>query len=111
AFVPRHPFPVGQLPQPERSGNASASLSRSRQLRTLFEKPRMVHLLKTARSKVPSRRTKSKQYFSPYIRPRWVYPPSRGVVVKAPPGLTPKPAPRNEFLRHWPAANLWSPRP
>ena len=41
----------------------SASLSRSRQLRTLLEKPRMEQLLKTARRKVPPWRTKSKYYF------------------------------------------------
>src|SRR4029077_13433826 len=51
------------------SESSSSSLSRSRQLRTLLEKPRMAHLLKTARPKLPPRRTKSKHYFSPYIRP------------------------------------------
>src|SRR5947207_15989905 len=66
----------------------------------------MVHLLKTARSKVPSRRTKSKHYFSPYIRPCRIS-PSRGVVVKAPAGLTPKPAPRHVFLQQWADAILW----
>src|SRR5260221_13208004 len=29
----------------------------------------MVHLLKTTRPKLPPRRTKSKHYFSPYVRP------------------------------------------
>src|SRR5438552_7544274 len=50
------------------SERSSSSLSRSRQLRTLLEKPCMVHLLKTARPKVPLWRTKSKHYFSPYVR-------------------------------------------
>jgi hypothetical protein len=50
------------------SESSSSSLSRSRQLRTLLEKPLTVHLLKTTRSKVASWRTKSKYYFSPYIR-------------------------------------------
>src|SRR6266478_3390734 len=45
------------------SESCSSSLSCSRQLRTLFRKPRMEHLLKTTRSKVPSWRTKSKHYF------------------------------------------------
>src|SRR5256886_15563024 len=66
----------------------------------------MVHLLKTARSKVSSRRTKSKQFF----RLRFAhggYTPSRGVVVKAAAGLTPKPAPRHVFLQQWADAILW----
>ncbi len=84
AFIQRHPFP-GQLPQPgqvtapdasleftrnrEAVASSSSSLSRSRQLKALLEKPLMVHLLKTARSKLPRWRTKSKHYFSPYVRP------------------------------------------
>ena len=56
AFIQCHPFPLSQLPQPGKVParmraleSSSSSLSRSRQLRTLLEKPCMVHLLKTAR--------------------------------------------------------------
>src|SRR5882762_7831184 len=35
--------------------------------RARFRKPRMEHLLKTARDKVARGRTKSKHYFSPYV--------------------------------------------
>jgi hypothetical protein len=33
-----------------------------------------MHLLKTANRKLSSRRTKSKPYFSPYVRPGWRIP-------------------------------------
>src|SRR5229473_861813 len=65
------------------SESSSSSLSRSRQLRTLLEKPRMVHLLKTTRSKIASWRTKSKHYFSPYVRPGSSHFPAR---KELPPG-------------------------
>jgi len=62
------------------SESSSSSLSRSRQLKTLLEKPCMVHLLKTTRPKLPPRRTKSKHYFSPYVRPNCLGKPHPGTV-------------------------------
>src|SRR6266850_2402080 len=56
------------LPRLRASVSSSSSLARSRQLRTPFESPRTKHLLKTTNSKLPPRRTKSKHYFSPYVR-------------------------------------------
>src|SRR5260370_8303462 len=69
AFIQRRLFPVGQMPQPgqvaapdaslefkrnrEAVASSSSSLSRSRQFRTLLEKPRMEHLLKTTSPKLP----------------------------------------------------------
>ncbi len=55
-------------PRLRASVSSSSSLSRSRQLRTSFESPRTKHLLKTTNSKLPPWRTKSKHYFSPYVR-------------------------------------------
>src|SRR5882672_7964764 len=56
-------------PRLRASVSSSSSLSRSRQLRTPFESPRIEHLLKTTNSKLSPWRTKSKHYFSPYVRP------------------------------------------
>ena len=64
-FLSRERF----LPQLRASVSSSSSLSRSKQLRTPFESPRTKHLLKTTNSKLPPWRTKSKHYFSPYVRP------------------------------------------
>src|SRR6266852_9867699 len=70
-------------PRVRASESSSSSLSRSKQLRTPFEKPRMEHLLKTTRSNVPLWRTKSKHYFSPYVRPGSSHFPAR---KELPPG-------------------------
>src|SRR6266478_4520468 len=56
------------LPRLRASVSSSSSLSRSKQLRTPFESPRMEHLLKTNEEQSTIWRTKSKHYFSPYVR-------------------------------------------
>src|SRR6266478_1308466 len=56
------------LPRLRASVSSSSSLSRSRQLKTPFESPRMEHLLKTNEEQSTIWRTKSKRYFSPYVR-------------------------------------------
>ena len=60
------------------SESSSSSLSRSRHLRTLLEKLRMVHLLKTTRPKLSPWRRKSKSYYSPFVRL------SRGTCLRRP---------------------------
>jgi hypothetical protein len=50
------------------SMNSLSSLACSGQLIARVEAEYIVHLLKTAIGKVAPRRTKSKQYFSPYLR-------------------------------------------
>src|SRR5881398_2463910 len=50
------------------SERSSSSLSRSRQLRTLLEKPCMVHLLKTARPNYHYGEQKANIIYSPYVR-------------------------------------------
>jgi hypothetical protein len=50
------------------SMNSLSSLACSGQLIARLEAEYITHLLKTAKGKLPSRRTKSKHYFSPYLR-------------------------------------------
>jgi hypothetical protein len=50
------------------SMNSLSSLACSAHLIASLAAEHISHLLKTAKGKLPSRRTKSKHYFSPYIR-------------------------------------------